>query len=454
MKKFLLIVSASVLFVMWGCKRQLELEPLNAVSLQNAITDAESARSAVRGAYSTLQSGDYYGDKYLIYADMYADNIKDVGTFQTTDGQVFAKSILANNIQLNNTWIAIYAGIGRCNFALSKIPNVADLDPAEKTSLLAELRFLRGLLYFDLVRYWGGVPLVLEPTESPDELQKLPRSTEAQVYTQIIDDLSFAETNLTNNTPNAPNRATSMAAAALLARVQLYRQNWSEALAKANKVINSGADTLVGSNTNLYLNKNSSESIFELSFTVNDNNVLARAGITGTGITRYNVTADLVAAYDAQSAYTDNRYKASVAFPKGYPNQPFNYAKYFRVASGDDNVILIRLAEMHLIRAEARAQLGVDPIADIVSQEIDPLRTRAGLMPLAPPADYAGLLTAIEAERRLELSFEGHRFFDLKRTGRAQVLIPEFQAEPFRLLWPIPYNQIVVNPNLTQNPGY
>lgn len=454
MKKPFLFILISVLFTTSGCKKQLELEPFNSTSLQNAITDAESARSAVRGVYSALQSGNYYGDKYLIYADMYADNVKDVGTFQTTDGQVYAKSILANNIQLNNTWITIYAGIGRCNFALSRIPGVTDLGPAEKTALIAELKFLRGLMYFDLLRYWGGVPLVLEPTESPEEIQKLPRSAEAQVYVQIIDDLNFAETNLTNNTPNAPNRATSLTATALLARVQLYRQNWSEALAKATKVINSGAYALVGANTNLYLNKNSAESIFELAFTVNDNNSLARAGITGSGITRYNVSADLVAAYDAQSAYTDGRYKASVIFPKGYPNKPFNYAKYFRAASGDDNVILIRLAEMYLVRAEARAQLGVDPVADIVTQDIDPLRARAGLIPLPPPANYIDLLTAVEIERRLELSFEGHRFFDLKRTGRAQGLIPEFQAEPFRLLWPIPYNQIVVNENLTQNPGY
>jgi hypothetical protein len=246
--------------------------------------------------------------------------------------------------------------------------------------------------------------------------------------------------------PNAlvQGRATRQAANGLLARVHLEMGQNAQARDRATAVINSGLYQLAPTFRSIWTTKHSRESIFELHFTVNTPNSLAfwyfPTGLGGRW--GYSPTAELFHSFQPG----DTRRDASIGI-----HGPQRYGiKYHRIANGDDNVVILRLAEMHLIRAEANARLSADPAT--VRADINLVRVRAGLPPLeATVTSHAALLAAILQERRWEFAFEGHRFFDLRRHGVAA----ERLAMPAnRLLWPIPQAEIDVNRNLVQNPGY
>jgi hypothetical protein len=270
----------------------------------------------------------------------------------------------------------------------------------------------------------------------------VPRNTAAEVYAQIEQDLEEAATLL----PAARNvgRATQPAANALLARVYLDEGKNTQARDKATSVIANASFSLVANYRDLFTNKNSSESIFELQYSINNQNSLAFWFFPQALGGRYGFAPSpaLFNAYEAN----DRRRDASIAVSGNsrYGN------KWYRIANGDDNVIVVRLAEMYLIRAEANARLGA--AADVVRADINVVRARAGLAALPTTVtSQTALLDAILQERRVELAMEGFRFFDLRRYGRAQSVLA-IAAD--KLLLPIPQIEIDVNSNLTQNPGY
>ncbi|HET9441475.1 MAG TPA: RagB/SusD family nutrient uptake outer membrane protein, partial [Longimicrobiales bacterium] len=212
----------------------------------------------------------------------------------------------------------------------------------------------------------------------------------------------------------------------------------------ATAVINSTAYDLNEDYGDNFAVKNSSESIFELQYSPNHQNSQAFWYVPQAlgGRLGYAPSADLYNAFPAG----DERRDVSIGIEDG---QRYG-TKYFRIANSDDNVIVLRLAEMYLIRAEANARLNAAPA--VVRADIDILRVRAGVAPLAADIDtQTELLDAVLAERRLEYAMEGHRFFDLRRLGRAEAVL-QLSAE--RLLWPIPQAERDVNSNLEQNPGY
>jgi hypothetical protein len=194
----------------------------------------------------------------------------------------------------------------------------------------------------------------------------------------------------------------------------------------------------------MFANKNTSESIFELQFTVNNSNSLA-FWFFPTAIGGRLGFAPSPGLYDAFEA-GDTRRDATIAIQG---TQRYGY-KYFRIAQGDDNVHVLRLAEQYLIRAEANARLNA-PTAT-VHADINVIRQRAGLADLdVAVTTQAALLDAILQERRVELAFEGHRFADLRRHGKAESVLT---LAAHRLLWPVPLYETDVNENLEQNPGY
>lgn len=425
----------------------LDVEPTNSIDAETAITDSISVARSVAGIYDGLQSGNYYGLRFLLYQDVYADNLAHSGTF-TTDQEVSSRQIQASNLQIANTWASIYSVINRANTLIERIADVP-LSVDTRNHYIAEARFVRALCYFDLVKLFGPVPIQPTATKTTNDVVNVARSSENDVYNYLIEDLTFAEANLINLNPVAQRRfrGTARAATALLARVYLQRGDNVQAATKATEAI-AGAGLTTAFN-GIFLNSATDETIWTLHFSLNDQNGLAIASDPTTGGQKFYYRTAFFNAFQTAGDNGDLRFAISARII----NTRFSLVKYFRTASSDDYVTLIRLAEMFLIRAEANARLGdptATPSADVLD-DINEVRNRAGLAD-ANPATNAEALTEILEQRRFEFVGEGHRYSDLLRYGLAEDLFPAGQA--FRTLWPIPLTQLEVNPLLTPTPGY
>ncbi|HEX7052108.1 MAG TPA: RagB/SusD family nutrient uptake outer membrane protein [Longimicrobiales bacterium] len=427
-----------------GCDNPLDIDPTDRIDSPDALTTPRALELAINGAYSALQTAALYSREVVVFPEMYADNLEFTGTF-TTHQEVWQRNIFPTNGAILAAWADSYAAINDVNNVLAAIPEVEDLDEEDANRLRGEALFLRALNYLNLVRYFGGVPLVLEPSVGVGPESQVPRNTQAEVYAQIAADLEEAATLLPPD--GGPGRATQAAANALLARAYLEmggNENWTKAVQKASTVIGGGF-AMVEDYGDLFAAQNTGGSIFELQYTVNDNNNLAFWYFPADLGGRYGF-APTEEVYDAYEP-GDERRDVSIGV---MGNGDLYARKYFRVANGDDNVIILRLSEMYLIRAEANAYLDAAPAT--VRADIDMVRNRAGLPDLPTTVDTQDeLIDAILQERRVEFAFEGYRFFDLRRNGRATTVLG---IDEDHLLFPIPQAEIDVNPNLEQNPGY
>jgi len=459
MKKAVYALATVLLLMgtMTSCDKKLEIEPLNNVIADKALLTSSDVEAALVGCYTGIQNAQVYGGYIQLMSDLLADNGETtfVGTF-IQPNQINRKSIQKDNSFVSAIWVNAYNVINRTNNVLA---NLDKLDtPVKKARVEGEAKFIRAAMYFELVRLyakdWGdgspaanpGVPLVLTPTLSLDNLSALQvkRNTVAEIYAQVLADLTTAETKMTTNSTAGNFFANTYVAAGFLSRVYLQQGRFAEAAAAANRAIApkymlnasyvdefySGADLLA----------NSSEDIFAIQFTAqsgtNDLNTFYSADQRGD-ISIEQTHLDL---YDPADKRLD-------LFTVGQPGQQSYSNKY---DSQYGNIKLLRLAEMYLTRAEgnfrAGTSVGASPLADV-----NRVRARAGLAPLTTVTKDNILL-----ERKLELAFEGFRLGDLKR-NKESVTDPDGVVLPFnspRLVFPIPLREINVNPNLTQNPGY
>ena len=432
---------AAAALMLGACDSPLEVDPTASISSETALSTPRGIELAVNGAYRAVQDGSLYGLEEMVFPDLYADNLDFTGTFQT-HREVGLRNLSASNGAVLSHWAAAYDAINRVNNILDAVDNVAGLSAAQVSQYRGEALFIRGLMYHILVRYFGDVPVVTEPARGVGPTALVSRSPQAEVYTRIVTDLEEAATLL----PPALNdgRATRGAANALLARVYLDQGNNTLARDKATAVISSGLYSLNADFDDNWATKNSPESIFELQYSINNSNNQAFWFFPQSlgGRWGFAPTVSLLNAFEAG----DERLAASI---RTQGTQRYG-TKYFRIANGDDNVVVLRLAEMYLIRAEANARLNAADAT--VRQDLDALRVRAGLAPLAVTvAGQAALLDAVLQERRVEMAFEGQRFFDLRRFGVATTLL---SISNDRLLFPIPQAERDVNTNLSQNPGY
>jgi len=210
----------------------LDQEPANQIAVEGAITTARNAQRALQGMYDAMQSTNYYGLRYLYYQDTYTDNLAHAGTF-TTDQEVSFRRINPSNLQIRNTWQTMYAVIRNANFVLFSLPNVTDATPAQLTAFEAEARFIRAMVYYDLVRVFDGVPLVTNFTDRIENIDFQARASVEDIYSFIIAELQFAEQNLAAFP--TPYRAKPIAATALLSRVYLQSGQNNLAAQKASK---------------------------------------------------------------------------------------------------------------------------------------------------------------------------------------------------------------------------
>ncbi|MEW5916851.1 MAG: RagB/SusD family nutrient uptake outer membrane protein [Gemmatimonadota bacterium] len=426
-----------------ACDSTLTVEPMNEVEEGQAIVDVGSARAALAGLYDALQSGSYYGGDYNFLGELASDNSDHVGTF-TNYADIDQHVTAADNSDIEGMWDAIYDGIGRANTLIAKVGNVTTLDEDERDDMIGQAHFMRALHYHNLVRYWGGVPVRTQPPPNIAELATTARSTVAEVYTQILQDLSQAAQLMSDD--DRTRKASLGAVDALRSRVELYRGNWAAAEAAANAVYARGY-TLAAEFDDLFTasGNDTPEDIFRTSFTATEFNLVGFYYLSKSFGGRWELapTTDLRDAFEpgderlAWSILVDSRRRI--------------YAAKYPTSVGDEDLHVIRFGEVILNKAEALARQ--NRLGEAVT-EYNKLRTRAGVSPHVLGTDVTTqteVLTAIWEERRKELAFEADRWPDLVRTQRATTIL---NIPVFRTLFPIPQNEIDVAPRLVQNPGY
>lgn len=435
-----------------GCKKFLEVPPETQLSSANFFSTESDFQQAVNATYVPLRAI-YNGPAWMLgemHSDntYYARNILFGATEQTeniADFSIPTANGITTNTNILNQYRQDYQIIARANQVLSTIDNV-EFAQESKDNLRGQALFLRAFAYFELVRYFGEVPLHLTPVTNRQEAA-LPLASTDTVYAQIIQDVQEAASLLPSKAEQEPGRATSGAAKTLLANVYVVRQEWAAAETVLKDIVANEGYSLMPtyeeafSNTNS--NKNNQESVFEVQFQegpagLNGNFMYAflprpisaeeLAPITGTSNPQSlseegnNIpTPDIIAAYEPN----DQRKDASIAYVtlnsslRGEKLYPYikKYAKPHAVhLNTGNNWPVYRYSEVLLFLAEALNEQGKGGEA---KPYLDQVRVRAGLL----PTTATDLRQAIWQERRVELAFENKRWFDLVRTGRVQEVI-------------------------------
>lgn len=430
-----------------SCQSFLNVEPKASISDQQTIFDKASAETALRGVYNALAASSYYGTSFQSIGYLSGDNIQWTGS-QSQVQEFINHKVNAENATISSAWIAIYATINRANQVIAKVPVVQDpaLTDALKNAIVGEAYFIRALAYFDLARTWGGVPLITQPTASPSENAGIARSTQAETYALVLKDLDIAESLLGESVNRF--RATRKTVWALKSRYYLYQKNWAKAEEYATKVILDGANYKLLTPYSAFFANNvrgTEESVFEIFYNgtseINDHRGQWQSQTNG-GTRQWAPNDDFVALVN-NPLIGGNR-SALVA----KDNQSRWYGNLYYRAPASDPTYVIRIAELYLIRAEARAQQ--DKLVESVA-DVNAIRSRAGLE-VTVATSKAELLLAVENERKMEFAFEPHRWFDLVRTHRAASVLNI--SEPDRFLMPIPSVQLQTDKALIQNPGY
>lgn len=446
-----------------ACDNTLTVAPVNEVAADVAIIDEATAIAALAGAYDALQDDEevsYYSGDFTVFSDLSGDDVRHSGTFDVYR-QADRNQLQASNGSIEEIWEAAYIGVTRANVILEKVPAVPGLNEDLRDEILGQAHFLRALSYHNLVKLWGGVPLRLTTPATVDEAATIRRATADEVYAQILDDLDEAIALI--QTDDDPTVATRGAAWALRSRVLLYRGDWTGVVQAADSAEGYGY-TLAADFDDLFADAETVEDIFKIPYTPTEAHFLGwyyRAKGYGG---RYELapTCALVSAFDASVNCSvtdfmvgwspgDERAAFSIDVNTS-SNEPF--ASKYLTGNGDEDLHVIRFAEVILNRAEALARLNL--LAEAVA-EYNKTRVRAGLAAHVLNTDVTTqqqVLDAIWQERRLELAFEGFRWPDLVRTGRA-VTVLGIQNRPHQVLYPIPQaERDVTVPALEQNPGY
>ncbi len=441
------VLAITVSLVISSCDDYLEVKPKDALSTTDeVIVDKASIESSLRGLYSALGDGGYYGTSFQSIGYLSGDNIQWTGS-QSQVQEFINHKVNAENATISSAWNAIYRTINRANNIIAAAPNVNDatLTAALKNQYLGEAYFIRGLAYFDLARTWGGVPIITSPTTKAGENADVPKSSVAQTYAQAVNDLNAAEPLLPETTDR--HRVTKKTVWALKSRYYLYQQDFPNAELYATNVINDSRYKLVKPYNTFFASnaRGTDESVFEIFYngTTEVNAHRNQWQPQTNGGTRQWAPNETIINLLNDPAVGGNR---STLVAKDNQNRWYGNL-YYRTPASDPSYI-IRIAELYLIRAEARAKQ--DKLAEAIS-DLNAVRDRAGLEGTTATTKEE-ILQAIEDERRIEFAFEAHRWFDLVRTGRAEEVLNI--SEPFRLVMPIPAEQILVDDAIEQNEGY
>lgn len=465
-----------VVFSLYGCV-DLEENPKGVMTTDNFFNTESDALAAIASTYNAaLNNGGLTMYNRLIHqaVEIISDDATAGPRMTNNDARAMAFLTLATtNDRIDELWKQHYVAINRANIAIRKIPAIS-MNEQLQNRLVNEAKFLRALLYFNLVRLWGDVPLILEETGSlsPDNIH-LARTPANQVYEQILQDLADAESLPNQYGPGDLGRATEGAAKTLAAKVHLTRQDWQKASDKLLEVINGPYGYDLFENFEHVFDvayKNGKEHIFSAQFKSNVNgqgnrlasscspNGIPGMSAAGTDLPNEGVY-DLFRDEDKRKPVTFFTSIVSPTNGRTYTFEP-RFFKYFdpeqRVNPTESarNVPILRFADVLLMFAEADNELNGPTTASL--EAINRVRNRAGLEPIESNAKNE-FRELIYLERRLELMMEFHRTFDLKRWGRLTSQLQAWgkpNAAEKHNLYPIPQREIDLNPNLTQNPGW
>jgi hypothetical protein len=428
MKKiFSISIIFSLMLFFTACDKLLDLEPYQNISEELSLESDANVKSVLKGAYAQFDDLSIYGGCILRNAELLggANELLWVGTYGGPR-QIFNKQMNSSNEDATAQWIDSYEVVNIANNVLSAL---AVVDEADRERVEGEALFLRSLMFFDLVRFYAqqyqagsastqpGIPLVLTPTRGISEESFVSRNSVEEVY-----------------------NATSGAATALLARVYLQKGDYAKARDAANSVIGSGLYELIPDYAGVFNNdNNSSEDIFATQITPQDRL---------SSMTEFFSTTEF-GGRDGDIEILEGHLNL---YSPGDERRDLFWLGNGGMRSGKWNnlygvVNLIRLAEMYLIRAECNQRLGTAIGATPVN-DFNAIHTRAKLAPVATVT-----LAQILLERRLELSFEGHRIHDQRRLHENVGTL--LYTDP-KLVFPIPFRETEANPNLKsqQNPGY
>lgn len=434
------------LLILVSCEDSLELQPKMYISADEAFSSPENVAAAVTGCYDALQLQHYYGRNLVIAGDLASDNGRATGTkveYYSMDDN----SLLSDNILVEGIWQDIYAAVNRVNYVLHKLQGLDFLEEETRNDYEGQMKFLRALHYFNLVRLYGKVPLTLDPTLTAQAGKYLARTDVTMVYVTIFADLEDA-IDLISNT--SPGRATQEGARALLSLVRLTAGDYIGAKEMAGNLYDE-IGYLEEEVSELYATASepSREILFYVSFNPNDKNRLAEYHMPNQlgGRYEHSPTDKLVQMIEPGDARRE--LVASVYEGKYYTT------KYSDLNTGSDPVIVLRTADLLFIEAEAMYHIDSSLYRNEIIANVNMIRERAGLEPYlsVPP----GMLREIvDRERQIEFAFEGKQWFDLIRNDRA-VSEVETVVNPEQELFPIPLSEILANPCISmegQNPGY
>jgi tetratricopeptide (TPR) repeat protein len=432
----------------------LEVVPQSEITSNNFFKTAGDVEAALIAVYDAVQSFTYSRDVMMI-PDIQSDQLRANSGGNFTNHQNFTTSPAQGNI--NQIWQNSYQVIQRSLDVLENVDKVAD--PAlNKDRAKGEALFCRGQAYFNLVRLFGKVPIIAQATKDPTQDLLVKREEVSAVYDQVFKDLLEAEQLLPERTPNK-FRASKGAARAMLARAYMQVGDFAKALAKCEQVMADAQYQLVpGANySDIFAvgRQNSVESIWEIS---NRPNVQQEGNSNFDGelvpapgnAYRVRVEPKVINAFTAQDLRRDISLGTfnNQVYVRKHEAGPPSVTNNRRVT--DPNIVVLRLADIILLRAECLTEL--NRTAEAIPL-LDRIRTRAGLAPTTA-ATQAEVRRAIADERFLELCFEGVRWYDLVRTRTVRENVPNFPGDE-KAIWPVPSRELDLNPNLLpQNPGY
>lgn len=488
--KLIAAFGIGALFLTASCKKSfLDVPPQGQQPAEQFWTSEADATKAVNSIYANLRGWTEVAFAPIALESLGSDDT-ETGS-DPSDGSVpFMNqynnfTVTSTQGQLSDFWNGRYQTINLCNQVIDNVPNI-DMDAGLKSRYLAEAKFIRAYEYFRLVRAFGDVPLRLTVPKDPSEYN-LPRTPKDQVWAAIEQDLTDAANGLPANYSGADvGRATKGAALAFHAKAAMYQNKWADVKTYTDQVIGLNIYSLFPNYEQLFRVQNefSSESIFEINAKHIPGNCDASnsqysqvQGVRSVarGGWGFNVpTTDLANAYeagdprrDATIIFRGETTPSGDAIPATVPNPMYNQKSYVPFSDpsnqdcnegSDQNIRVMRYAEVLLMNAEANNELG-NAQAALDALEMVRARARGGnntVLPKVITTDKAALREAIWHERRVELAMEFDRYFDVIRQGRGeQVFGPLGWTKNKNEVWPVPQSEIDLSAGmLTQNPGY
>ncbi len=442
------VLLIAILLAFAACKEVLEPKPVASIINEVALNEANDVPNAQIGLYSAFRR---IGAPAIIAGDFTADIFVHNGTF-TNYRELGNKEITSSNSSISSLWGNIYNAAYIANFILEKLPDLRGVPQSLRNQVLAEARFLRGYAYFIGAYTYGGMPIVTSTNVEANKV--IPRSGKAEVLALVLEDYLYALSRIAeeSTTPAFASRATVQAA---LARYYLYSEDWANAEKYASAVISFNDYPLPAKYADVVNLDFPTESIFELGYTQEDD----PGTLFNLFVARREIIPSNQTVFALNSAEAGERSLSATFDPKNIKggDNGWQVAKFGNAQSSNNNIVIFRAAEMYLIRAEARAQLGKVTGVGSAVEDINVLRARAKA-PTLTSISQSQILLVIERERLYELAFEGHRWFDLVRTGRANAVMLAFSPnwQDKYNVWPIPQSEIQRNPSLRgqQNPDY